>query len=217
MFCSTSPSVQQLKRNQNHPTWPSNPTISELGEINWEAKGSRMENPQWHALLVRRRFERIVALHLNKQGIENYLPVLRPDSQSGAGMDSIGTPLFPGYVFCKCEAPSSQWIFPGVLSTVRAASGIQVIPEQEITNLRRILVAGLQIERWPFTAQGRAVTVENGPLSGVIGILQESGDTRVLVFSIQLIRQSIAISVDSLPQNVFRAGVVDLFREARAS
>jgi hypothetical protein len=48
-----------------------------------------MENPQWHALLVRRRFERVVALHLKKQGIEYYLPVLQAGSQSGYGFHWI--------------------------------------------------------------------------------------------------------------------------------
>jgi hypothetical protein len=100
---------------------------------------------------------------------------------------------------------------------VRSTDEIQVVPEQEITGLRRILAAGLPVERWPFTSRGSVVMVEDGPLRGVSGILKKRADKRVFVFSIQLIRQSMAIRVYSLPQNSFRGGVVGLFKEARAS
>ena len=156
-------------------------------------------NPQWHVLRVRQRFERIVALRLRERAIEGYVP-LRQIGRKANGM-SIELPLFPGYAFCKyAEVPvSSFYDIPGVLCMVQGTDGINIIPEQQITDLRRILASGLDVQAWPFTLQGGTVTVEDGPLSGVTGILKHRTDKRFLVLSVQLIRWSIAVKIDTLP------------------
>src|SRR5262249_48713723 len=124
-----------------------------------------MENPQWRALQVKPLFERIVALRLGQRHIEQYLP-LRHVARNG--IHSAGVPLFPGYVFCKYDevAVSSFWDIPGALLIVQGTDGINIIPEQQITDLRRILAAGVRIQPWPFPSQGRIVLVEDGPLRG---------------------------------------------------
>ena len=48
--------------------------------------------------------------------------------------------------------------------------------------------------------------VEDGPLSGVTGILEERTDRRLLVLSIQLIRRSIAVKIDRLSRISFHPG-----------
>lgn len=96
---------------------------------------------------------------------------------------------------------------------VRGTTDIQVVSEREITDLRHVLAAGLEVQRWPFVSQGRIAMVEEGPLSGVTGILEEN--KRVLVVSIQLIRQSIGVTLDALPRLSFRADAVFPPRAAR--
>ena len=46
--------------------------------------------------------------------------------------------------------------------------------------------------------------VEDGSLSGVVGILRETTDERLLVVSIQLIRRSIAVNIGGLSGISFR-------------
>jgi hypothetical protein len=157
-----------------------------------------MENPQWHALLVRRSFERTVSLHLKRERIESYLPMVRLEGRPGAGIQSTEFPLFPRYVFCKCDSPSCDFLIPGVLSMLRGQNHIQAVSEREITNLRRILAAGLEVQRWPFTPQGRIAAIEEGSLSGVTGILGERAGKRMFVVSIQLIHQSLALTFDDI-------------------
>ena len=89
---------------------------------------------------------------------------------------------------------------------VQGTDGINIIPEQQITDLRRILASGLDVQAWPFTLQGGTVMVEDGPLSGVTGILKQRADKRFLVRSIQLIRRSIAVKIDRLSRTSFRPG-----------
>ena len=163
-------------------------------------------NPQWHVLQVRQRFERIVALRLRERAIEGYVPLRRIGRKANG--TSIELPLFPGYVFCKYDevAVSSFFDIPGVLCMVQGTDGINIIPEQQITDLRRILASGLDVQAWPFTLQGGTVMAEDGPLSGVTGILEERTDKRFLVLSIQLIRRPIAVKIDRLSRTSFRPG-----------
>jgi len=163
-------------------------------------------NPQWHVLQVRQRFERIVALRLRERAIEGYVPLRRIGRKANG--TSIELPLFPGYVFCKYDevAVSSFFDIPGVLCMVQGTDGINIIPEQQITDLRRILASGLDVQAWPFTLQGGTVMAEDGPLSGVTGILEQRTDKRFLVLSIQLIRRPIAVKIDHLSRTSFRPG-----------
>src|SRR5207253_11367327 len=52
---------------------------------------------------------------------------------------SVEVPLFPAYVFCKYDAGAlhSFWDISGILSMVQETDGANIIPEQEITDLRR--------------------------------------------------------------------------------
>ena len=154
-----------------------------------------MGNAQWHALQVRPHFERIVAVRLCERDTEAYLP-LRKVARNG--MHPSEAPLFPGYVFFKYDemADASFSDVPGAVSVVRRTDGINIIPEHQITDLRRILAAGVSVQPWPFTSQGRIVMVQTGPMSGVTGILVDSTDRRLLVLSIPLIRRSIVIKIN---------------------
>ena len=156
-----------------------------------------MPSHQWHTLLVRPRFERVVATHLQEQRIQHYLPLLQSIARSDRDSDA---PLFPGYVFCKCHAPETLWAIPGVLSVMRRTNDIQAVSEREIADVRRILAAGVQIQLWPFTTRGRVVMIDQGPLSGLVGNLENKGNDRFVVFSIQLVHQSIALRADRLPR-----------------
>ncbi len=158
---------------------------------------------QWHALIVRPQFERIVAMHLQEQRIQHYLPLQHSSPRSNRSNKDTDEPLFPGYVFCKCDAPDALWTIPGVLSVRRGTSDIQVVLEREITDVRRILAAGLQVQPWPFTPGGRMVIIDRGPLSGLVGNLEDRGDNRFLVFTMRLVHQSIALKADNLPQYHF--------------
>jgi hypothetical protein len=151
-----------------------------------------MKNAGWKALLVRDGFERVVAAYLHRQGIEHYLPLLE-----SAPRTSGQSLAFSGYVFCKPDVPDALWKIPGVRSILQGAREIERVFERDLTDLGRILVAGLPVQQWPFTPQGPAVTIQDGPLGGITGILEQSASGLVFVFSIQLIRRSIALSVNN--------------------
>jgi transcription antitermination factor NusG len=157
---------------------------------------STMSQPEWYALRVRRRFERIVAVRLEHQNIEHYLPLHRFVRQrSAARTCAIELPMLPEYVFCKAspEMQHSLLTFPGVLNALRDAPAL----ERKIADLKRIRQSGLTVLQWPFTEMGYAVTVESGSLKGITGVLNSSRSEKpILIFSIDTIRRSLGVRLD---------------------
>jgi len=163
------------------------------GELN-----SSVENSDWLALHLRRRFERSVSSHLLKRDIEHYLPWRRVTRQMGNGIRSIEVPLLLGYVFCKAHPVlhRSLLTIPGVLDFAGGGWTNFAISEQKVNDLKRIVEAELAVRPWPFTPTGKKVTIQIGALKGVSGILNDTSSNRVLIVSIVPIRRSIAIEVD---------------------
>ena len=157
-----------------------------------------MENTRWYVLKTRPRFERVVAAHLEKQQVDHYLPFRQIHrNMMGEGSRAIELPLLPGYVFCKCATKlPSLFMIPGVVGIMRGADSSHTMSEYEVMVLQRIVDARVPVQPWQFTRRGEVVTLENGPLSGVTGILQRRSGKRLLIFSIRLIQRSLAIEID---------------------
>ena len=153
-----------------------------------------MQKSEWYALYVRPRFERVAAVHLQSLNIEHYLPLRRITRQFGSGTRSIELPLLPGYVFCKAHARMrcSLLTIPGVLHIVGEA-----IPDQRISELKSIIQPGVNVQRWRFTPSGKTITIQDGALKGITGILDRSVcDAHVFVMSIEAIGRSIGVHID---------------------
>ncbi len=156
-----------------------------------------VQNTLWRCLHVRRRFELIVALHLEKQSLETFVPFCGMHDRSPKGQSPIGVPLFPGYVFFKCDFVAWRTIhaIPGVLAIVRNAQSIGIVRTHEIENLRRVVNSGISCELWPHLP-GRSVTVEDGPLRGISGTLVNAIGKHRLVLPISLMCLSVAFEID---------------------
>src|SRR5438876_2799562 len=85
------------------------------GEASVAARGEK-----WYALQVRPRFEKVVALHLQHKGYEEYLPVYRSRRRWSDRIQEVEFPLFPGYIFCKFDVRQRLpiLVIPGVMSVV---------------------------------------------------------------------------------------------------
>src|SRR5215510_13116158 len=123
-------------------------------ELYWKGEAIRssgMHKSEWYALCVRPRFERVAASHLQSRNIEQYLPLRRITRQLVNGPRSIELPLLPGYVFCKTQAwmRCSLLSIPGVLYV--APGGIS---DQKISEIKRTLQTGLNVQQWQFTPTG---------------------------------------------------------------
>ncbi len=158
-----------------------------------------MQQSEWCGLYVKPRFERVASFHLQSHNVEHYLPLRRVTRESAGAIRSIELPVFPGYVFCKADAPiiRSMLIIPGVICVIGDA-----IPDQKVSDLKRIIEAGLSVEHCSFPPLGKAVTIENGDLKGISGVLRRTpNDVQIFILSIEAISRSISVRIN--PQYTF--------------
>ena len=118
-------------------------------------------------------------------------------------------PLFPGYVFCRLDPLVRLPVLttPGVLSIVGSGKEPIAIPEKQIDDVRRIVQSTTSAEPWPYLECGDSVTISDGPLRGVEGILAMVKNSCRVVVSITLLQRSMAVEVDRLvvlPRRVAR-------------
>ncbi|MEM7395178.1 MAG: transcription termination/antitermination NusG family protein [Verrucomicrobiota bacterium] len=106
-------------------------------------------------------------------------------------------PLFPGYAFCMVRSTRRYFVRQN-----QYVANVLVVDEQQklvdqLLEIDRALTAGKNIEVMPMMETGKFVLVKRGPLKGMEGIVQRiKGRTRVII-SVDVIRQSVSVEVDS--------------------
>jgi transcription antitermination factor NusG len=153
----------------------------------------------WYAIRVRSRYENTVATILQGKGYEWFLPLYRSRRAWSDRIKEIQLPLFPGYVFCRFDVQRRLPILttPGVVGVVGVGKRPVAIDESEIGAIKSAIGSGLPARPWPFLQIGQEVSVANGPLCGLRGILLNFKGQHRLVLSVTLLQRSIAIEVES--------------------
>jgi len=152
----------------------------------------------WFALEIRARHEKFVAAALFGKGFEVFLPLYLCKRRWSDRIKEIELPLLPGYLFCRFDPQNRLPILvtPGVRQVVGTAKTPVPVDESEIAALQSIVVSRLQARPWPFLQVGQRVRIEQGPLSGVEGILLDSQKRERLVVSVTLLQRSVAVEID---------------------
>jgi transcription antitermination factor NusG len=131
--------------------------------------------------------------------MEAYLPLYRTRRQWSDRTVDAEAPLFPGYLFCRFS-PRERW---RVLSStgVRAIVGTRHDPlpvnESEISSVRALVSSGRPILPWPYVRVGERVTILEGPLASLSGVVvREKNHWRVVV-SVEALSCSVAVELDA--------------------
>jgi len=171
--------------------------ISQTESIDIESTFVPMADP-WYAVRVRSNHERISALHLQDRGYQEFSPSYKIERRWSDRKKEVEQFLFPGYVFCRLNPQQRLPVLsaPGVVGLVGCGKIPTPIPDEEIDRIHRMVQSGLLITPWPFLELGQTVLIEQGPLAGVEGILEEVKGKCRLVVSISLLRRSVGVEVD---------------------
>ena len=153
---------------------------------------------EWFALTVRHQHEKQIAQALRQKGLKELLPLYRCRRRWSDRTKELELPLFPSYVFCcfPFEERLAVLTTPGVYSIVGFGGRPTPVSSQEIVNIQAILASGLQAEPWPHLKAGDIVSIDDGPLRGVQGVLVQSKDGCRVVVSVELLQRSIAVQLD---------------------
>ncbi len=177
---------------------PGSRRITEGGEALTPEPGA----PFWCTLWTNSHCERQVEEQLANKGFEVFLPTIDAWSRRKGGRRLIQTPMFPGYLFLRHTMDKSAYV------EVRKTRGLvrilgerwdrlAVVPEGEVTAIRRVVASRLRTLPHPYLQEGRHVWIRRGPLAGVAGVLRQvDAGKGLLVLSVNLLQRSVAVVVD---------------------
>lgn len=158
--------------------------------------------PKWHVLWTKSNFEQIVYDQLSERNFELFLPTVDKWSRRRRSRCLYRAPMFPGYLFIRQVMDKYSYI---EISKARGLVKIlgerwdrlATIPESEIETIRKIHHLDVPRMPHPYLKEGQAVRITEGPLTNLEGILVKANPRKgLLVLSVELLRQSMAIQVD---------------------
>jgi transcription antitermination factor NusG len=152
----------------------------------------------WVALAVRPRAERTVQTGLTNAGLETFVPWHGVRRRWSDRIKVVEQNLFPGYIFCRSTFADRLLVMeqPGVEWVVSFNRTPALIPDDEITALRRAVASGLPLGPWPFLKNGQRVRIERGVLAGIEGTLARDPAAWRVAVSVLALNRSVAVEVD---------------------
>lgn len=151
---------------------------------------------RWYPVQLSPNKDGLAAWHLQNQNFAVFAPRLQKTIRHARQFRSVSVPLFPGYLFARIDIVHDRWraingTF-GVRSLVMSGDRPLPIPEPAMAELRRQFAN--QGEQAPLRP-GDLVEIVSGPLSGLVGKLQQlEGSARVRVL-MDLIGAQIGVSL----------------------
>lgn len=147
----------------------------------------------WFAVQVRPRMENTVKEHLSFRGYECFLP-----KRCGKQTENIAAPLFPGYVFCRFDAPASAPVLttPGVSRIVSFGGLPARIDDSELEPIRRAISTGQPVAPLLSFRKGETTYIADGPLRGITGTVMGWGEKKFLILTIMLLQRAVSVELD---------------------
>ena len=157
-----------------------------------------MPNKSWYAVYVKSRTEKKVALELQYESINHYLPLVKRLKQWSDRKKWVEEPLFRSYIFVNIE-PVDYYKVLQVQGAVKYVSfeGIAVpIPEAQINAIRYYLEEtdpeNNNINDW---TKGKKVEVISGSMAGLSGELIEVHGKHKVKVEIEAVGSTLLIHI----------------------
>ena len=154
---------------------------------------------QWFAVWTRSRQEKSAASMLEALRVPHFLPLTNESRQWSDRKQCVSVPLFSGYFFVRINPLEESRLrvlkTPGVVGLVGNSLGPLPIPDEQVEQIRTILNSGIEYWKCPFLEEGDRVRVIRGALAGVEGTLLRVNSQTRLTVSVDMIQQSLAVSV----------------------
>lgn len=154
---------------------------------------------RWYAAYTCANHEKRVAGQLEQRAVEHFVPLYESVRRWKDRRVRLHLPLFPGYVFVRVALRDRLQVLeiPSVVRLVGFNGRPTPLSDDEIEALRIGLAQRLHAEPHPYLKAGRRVRIVRGPLQGSEGILIRRKRLFRVVLSVDLIRRSVAVEVDS--------------------
>ena len=158
--------------------------------------------PEWYAVHIKSRHEAKVNDRLTLKGIEVFLPTVERISKWKDRKKKVEFPLFPGYLFVHTTNEADRLLsvlkVAGVVRMLCTLPGIpDPIPDEQIISLKKLIENKEALDPYPYLNEGQQVRIIKGSLTGVEGILVKKLDKHLLVLSVDVLQQGVALTISA--------------------
>lgn len=161
---------------------------------------------QWFAVQVDPKLALPIITSLDQKGYDAFTPFQTRVRKWRDRTLATLVPAFPGYIFARMDVCLRLPVLttPGVRGLVGYGRTPIPICDEEIEAVRRVMDSKLPAEPCPFLQSGDPVTVVEGPLAGLTGILIGPSKPNRVLIRVTLIQRALAVDVD--PQRLRLCG-----------
>jgi transcription antitermination factor NusG len=154
---------------------------------------------RWLAVQVHAGREFMAANGMKYRGYSEFVPTYEKRCRDLTSSVIKRLPLFTGYVFVQFDAENRHALVkvPYVIRLVGNGPHPTPIDDTEIKALMIATTSGRKCGPCSFANTGQQVEIENGALKGVRGTLVRWKNGNRLLISINLLRQSVLVELDS--------------------
>ncbi|MBX2924901.1 MAG: UpxY family transcription antiterminator [Chitinophagaceae bacterium] len=142
------------------------------------------EARNWHAVYTKPRWEKKIFARLEEKGIIAYCPLNKVRKKWSDRYKIINEPLFKSYVFVQVSGDEMKKVrmIPGVVNFVYWNNKPAVIPEQEISTIRKFLNDYEYVTAEPIRLiPNQRIKIMSGVLMNEEGIVVRSEKNKVQV------------------------------------
>ena len=160
----------------------------------------KLDKLTWTPIRTKPRQEKKLAEYCRANDIIFYLPLRKSVKRYERRTVEHQVPMFPGYVFCAVDEVNYQTLLSSgtivyrismteasekrLLEDLVALRNFEILSQQEAVIVRPEIVAGAM------------VTVNNGPLKGVSGIVEKRRNETLITVNVEILGQSVSAVID---------------------
>ena len=159
---------------------------------------SNDKDKKWLVVYTKPKHEKMVESDLKKNNYETYLPLLKKRKQWSDRKKWIESPLFRSYIFVKADPKYILYLLKinGIVSIIKFGKEIAFVREKDLETIKKMITGGYEPKNENYFLKGNPVTVDHGPLKGIVGEVLEVENQNRLVMRIEGIQKSISIKIN---------------------
>lgn len=160
----------------------------------------KLDKLTWTPIRTKPRQEKKLAEYCKSNSITFYLPLRKSVKRYKKRTVEHQVPMFPGYVFCAINEDQYRTLLSSGTIVYRI-SMTQAAEERllaDLISLRHFELLSEQEEVIvrPEIIAGSPVTVINGPLKGVSGVVEKRKNETLITVNVDILGQSVSASID---------------------
>jgi transcription antitermination factor NusG len=151
----------------------------------------------WFVAHTRPRCEKKLTQYCSREGIDTTLPLYRSVRKYRGKTVVFQKPLFPGYVFLRCEPTYRQRVYQSDYVANLLEVTDQELFERQLEDILTALDTQLEVRLEPQIVEGCRVVIKRGPLRGMEGWVQYRSGMMQVLLRLDFIGQAASVKIDA--------------------